>query len=427
MILTDDEKAILDGRDGPAKQAALDLLVKYGIALGADRMLDTNNVCVGMFNYYPRNKIPGINPDDFSGAFAIQNMGVDPGPAATMEIPCTAVNTCTIATASCLDYLRYCNAPDDMYKSIEALLAFRKNRKFSEMTSCAPYLSGNVPMKGEHCAWGESSAVIFINSVLGARTNCEGLESSGAAAIVGKIPNAALHTDEGRRGTHLIHVEKIPSSGVEWDLMGYYCGKKVEDGIPVFVGDFGVLTLDMHKAFGASLSTTGGIDMYHIVGHTPEANTMEQAFGSNKPVMEFKYGKEEELYAKELLDSSKKTDVDIILLGCPFYSIQQIRKVADLLEGKQIKDGIHFIVMTAWMTKALADKSGYSKVIEEAGGYILVDTCPPQANLWPASITSLATDSGKMAHYGGANRNDLNIHLGSVEQCVNAAITGRWL
>ena len=361
MKLTDSEKAILDGKEGAAKQAALDLLVRYGIAMGADRMLDVTNVACSIVNCYPKDAIPGIDPDRFDSVYAVANMGAPPCQAATMQIPCAAANASTLATAASLDYFKYLNAPEDLIRSVENLYEFSHTHKFHDTRTCAPYLVGSLPMKGEHCAWGESSAVIFINSVMGARTNCEGVHSSGAAAIVGKIPNAGYHLDENRLGTHLVHVEKVPKTPIEWDLMGYYCGKVVGEGVPVFVGDLGVVTLDLHKKFGAALSTTGGVDLYHMVGLTPEAHTLEEAFGGKKPLCEFSYGKAEEEHAREVLDSSKNNTIDLVLLGCPFYSIDQIRRVADLVEGKKLHSGTRLILMTAWMTKALAKESGYAK------------------------------------------------------------------
>ena len=426
MKLTDDERAILEGRDGPAKQAAMELIVKYGIALGADRLLDTKNVACGFLYHYSEDKIPGIDPEVYDTTFAVNNMGCDVCRALNMKAPTTATNTTTLGAVASLDYLRYCNAPQELIHKMEVLEEFRKDKKFHDTRTCVPYLAGNVPMRGEHCAWGESSAVIFINSVLGARTNCEGIESSGAAAIVGKIPNAGLHVTENRYGTHLVRVEKPPRTPAEWDLMGYYCGKAIEEGIPVFVGDFGVVTLDNHKNFGAALSTMGGIDMYHMVGYTPEAPTLEAAFGGRQPKAELVYGQAEEDSIRALLDSGKTDDVDLVLLGCPFYSINQIRAVADMLEGKKIKEGVHLIVMTAWMTKELAIRSGYAKVIEDAGGYISVDSCPPVAQVWPQGVSAMATDSAKMVQYGGAHRNDFSIHFGDVDRCINAALTGKW-
>jgi hypothetical protein len=424
--LTDQEKAILDGKEGAARQAALDLLVRYGIAMDADRMLDVTSVACSIVNYYPQYLIDGIDPDNFDSAYAVLNMGVSPCQTAGMHVPCASANANTLATAASLDYYKYLGAPKELIESVEKLYEFSRSHKFHDTRTCAPYLVGSLPMKGEHVAWGESSAVIFVNSVMGARTNCEGVQSSGAAAIVGKIPNAGLHLDENRFGTHLIHVEKVPKTPVEWDLMGYYCGKVVGEGAPVFIGDFGVVTLDLHKNLGAALSTTGGVDLYHIVGFTPEAPTLKAAFGDRKPIEEFAYGLAEENHAKEVLDSGKGNAVDLVLLGCPFYSINQIRKVADLLEGKKLHPGTRMIITTAWMTKALAKESGYAKTIEDAGGYITDGTCPPMVSMWPDGLTCLATDSGKMAHYSGANRNDLEIHLGDVEQCVRAALTGIW-
>ena len=151
------------------------------------------------------------------------------------------------------------------------------------MNTCTPYQVGNVPVKGEHCAWMESSAVVYVNSVLGARTNVEGRESTGAAMLTGKIPYWGFHLEENRFGTHLVQVREPVVSSMEWGLLGYYVGEVVQEGIPVLDGISETPNLVKLKHFGAAAASSGGVEMYHIPGTTVEARTLEEAFGPRTP------------------------------------------------------------------------------------------------------------------------------------------------
>ncbi len=150
------------------------------------------------------------------------------------------------------------------------------------MSTCTPYQVGNVPVKGEHCAWMESSAVVYINSVLGARSNVEGRESTGAAMLTGKIPYWGYHLDENRLGTDLVEVEWDVQSMMDWGLLGYYIGEVVGERIPVLSGVRYVPNLYRIKHFGASAASSGGVELFHIPGITAEANSLEEAFGKKR-------------------------------------------------------------------------------------------------------------------------------------------------
>ena len=160
-----------------------------------------------------------------------------------------------------------------MFRNYQEREAFAARHDVSILKTCTPYLAGNVPAKGEHCAWMESSAVIYANSVLGARTNTEGRESTSAAMLTGKIPDWGLHRDEHRLGTHRVDVRVPVESVMDWGMLGYYVGDVVQEHIPVVVGSFAVPEIVRLKHFGAAASSSGGVEMYHIVGVTPEAES----------------------------------------------------------------------------------------------------------------------------------------------------------
>jgi predicted aconitase len=291
--------------------------------------------------------------------------------------------------------------------------------------TCTPYQIGNVPVMGEHCAWMESSAVIYINSVIGARTNVEGAHSASAAALVGKVPYWGYHTPEGRRGTHHVEIEYPVETMLEWGLMGYWIGEKVKDRVPVLTGIQGPPNPNKLKHFGAAAASSGGIEMYHIVGVTPEARTTEDAFRGRKLEGTLKFGKAELEEAYSWFSTATDPDVDFVVIGCPHASLEQVRLVASLLEGRKLKDGKNLWVFTPRALKTMADRMGYTETIEKAGAHIMSDSCSALSKVYPENVRTAATDSCKQAHYLPAILK-FPTWLGTTEQCVDAVVTGRW-
>ncbi len=151
------------------------------------------------------------------------------------------------------------------------------------MKTCTPYLAGNMPKFGEHCAWMESSAVVFCNSVVGGRTNTEGRESTSAAMLAKRVPDWGFHQTDFRYGQHLVDVQVPVGDIFEWGMLGYFVGGEVQDAIPVIDGQVSGANLIRHKHFGAAAASSGGVELYHMVGITPEARSLEAAFGPRSP------------------------------------------------------------------------------------------------------------------------------------------------
>ncbi len=426
MKLTDEEKAMLEGEHGPAVQKAMDLLVRYGEALGAERLVETNNVSTTFASTSPiiRKFIAerGGGPDVFDAVFCEFNLDSQE----VVKIPPIKAYGCQL--------IQYVDAENweihGMDREISELNAMNEAYSGSiglhMLSTCTPYQVGNIPVKGEHCAWMESSAVVYINSVLGARTNCEGRESTGAALLTRRIPYWGYHLDENRLGTDLIEVETDLVDMRDWGIFGYYVGEMVGERVPVISGIKRVPDHNMLKHFGAAASSSGGVELYHIPGITAEANTVEEAFGHRKPKNTFRFGPEEMKQAYEWLNySAKDPHVDFIMLGCPHASLEQLRDICRLLEGKKVHSNTHLWIFTPRALKQVADRSGYTKIITEAGGHLMSDTCPAIARVLPPGTKVVATDSAKQAHYLPAIMG-VQTWFGSLEQCINAAVTGRW-
>jgi predicted aconitase len=286
--------------------------------------------------------------------------------------------------------------------------------------TCTPYFTGSVPAYGEHIAWGESSAIVFSNSVLGARTNREGGPTALAAAITGRVPKYGLHLDENRRGTHLIRVERQPKTDKDYAVLGYFAGQIAGKEVPVFDGIKTPPSIENLKALGAALASSGASALFHMIGFTPEARQRKNVIGDKADAILFGENEYDKVCEKFLFSGQ----VDFVVLGCPHTSIVEIRDIAKLLTGRKIKAGLW--VCTSRQIKSLSDTMGYSKIITDAGGEIICDTCPVLcATLIERSYRTVATNSGKMAHYapGLWNMQPVLLDMG---QCIDAAVRGEW-
>jgi len=422
MKLTAGEQAMLDGKDGKAKQKAMDLLLRYGEALGAERFVDTNNVCGTVGASTPFLRDYGSRHGGLDAVFSEFNLDS----AEVVEIPKVSVYSSHLQQGIDPEHAERQGIPVEVVKLHRRGEAYAAGLGINLLNTCAPYTVGNVPTRGEHCAWMESSAVIYINSVLGARTNAEGRESAGCAMLTGKIPYWGYHIEENRIGTHHVEVDIDVESTADWGLLGYYIGEVVQDRVPVLTGITRVPNLPRLKHFGAAAASSGGVEMYHMVGITPEAPTLETAFGRNKPVMTFKYGRAERKQAYERANiTAKNPNVDFIMLGCPHYTIEQIWEVCRLLEGKRVHPNTELWIFTPRQTKHLADQNGYTKIITDAGAHLMSDTCSALGRVIPKGTKVAAADSAKQSHYLPAIMG-IECWFGTTEDCVNAAVSGRW-
>lgn len=424
MKLTDDERAMRDGKEGPAAQKAMDLLIRYGEALNAERLVDTRNVAgvVGSSSIFIRDHYDKTGTADRDVVFSRFDLDSDE----VVKIPQAKVFTCHLQTGMDMDNWEIQGVKPEVHDFHEKSQEFSASLGVQLLNTCTPYVAGNVPVKGEHCAWMESSAVVYCNSVIGARTNTEGRESTSAAMLTGKIPYWGYHMDENRLGAHRIDVEVDVESVMDWGMLGYFVGGVVQEEVPVVNGITTTPNLIRHKHFGAASASSGGVELYHIVGVTPEAPSVEVAFGTKKPVTTVRYGKAERQRVFDDLNAhASDTNVDYIMLGCPHYSIEQIWEACRLLEGKRISENSRMWIFTSRSVKDVADKNGYTKIIRDAGALLMTDTCSALGQLLPKDAKVAATDSAKQTHYLPAILG-IEAWFGSTADCINTAMTGRW-
>jgi len=427
LNLTDNEKAMLDGRDGKARQKAMELLVRYAEALGAERFVDTRNVAgvpgsanPFLQNYYKASAERAAS--EYDAIFSHFDLDSDE----LVEVPQALVHTCHLQGGVDPDQWETLGARPEVVKIFKQREAFAAGRGVQILKTCTPYLAGNVPERGEHCAWMESSAVIYINSVIGARTNTEGRESTSAAMLTGKIPDWGLHRTDNRGGTHRVDVDVDVESVRDWGMLGYFVGDVVQEHIPVLTGRYSQPDLIRHKHFGAAAASSGGIELYHIVGVTPEADTLDLAFGAKRPVEVLTYGSAERQSTYDTLNSNASDpDVDFVMLGCPHYSLEQIREVCELIAGQRISPNCNLWIFTSRAVRSIADTAGYTRAIADAGGVLMTDTCSAFGQAMPPGTKVVALDSAKQAHYLPAIMG-VQAWFGTTADCINAAITGRF-
>lgn len=292
--------------------------------------------------------------------------------------------------------------------------------------TCAPYLLEPRPRAGQNIAWGESNAVMFANSVLGARTLKYPDYLDVLVALTGRAPAAECYLAQGRRAT--IRLDLPPLRDLDdlfFPLLGYHVGKIATNEIPLICGLEGhEVSHDDLKAFGAAFATTSAAPMFHILGITPEAGTATAVLGPEVRQVQVSVQDLAETWAE--LNIARTPDVDLVALGNPHFSLTEIAALARLCDGRRKADGVRLIVTCGRDVHELAHAAGLIDRIRAFGGEVLNDTC------WcfvaepvvPKSVRNIATNSGKYAHYGppAVGR---GFHFASLARCVEATCTGR--
>jgi hypothetical protein len=295
--------------------------------------------------------------------------------------------------------------------------------------TCAPYQLDARPALGEHVAWAESNAIAFCNSVLGARTDRYGDFLDICAAVTGRAPFAGLHTDAARAGDVLVDCTAIPERVLALDLaaplLGYLVGSRVGTRNPVLVGLPASTTEDQLKAFGAAAASSGGVAMFHVVGVTPEAPSVEAAFGGRQPAETLVLSGDDLVAARRELSTAIETRLDVVSLGTPHASVDEIAALARLLEGgPPVAPHVDFYLSTGRSVLAEAERRGDLAVLEASGIRVVVDTCTYVTSVLRPGARTVMTNSGKWAHYAPGNLG-VDVVIASLAECVESARAGK--
>jgi predicted aconitase len=294
--------------------------------------------------------------------------------------------------------------------------------------TCAPYQQRARPARGEHIAWAESNAIVFANSVLGAKTDRYGDFIDICAAITGRVPASGLHLDENRRARVVFRLEGIPNrlldSGLLYPVVGHLVGGETGSLVPAIVGLPPTGSEDDLKALGAAAASSGGVAMFHAVGRTPEAESLEDALRGFEPELERLIDMTALRSAYDDLSTGFSAPLGAISVGTPHFSVAEFVLLDRLLGGRSVAPELDFYVNTSRQVLAEAAADGLVGRLREAGIEIVTDTCTyitPILNEEPGTVM---TNSAKWAYYAPGNLG-VEVAFGSLEDCVESAVAGR--
>lgn len=425
MQLTVEEEKILAGEFGIAQQEGLKFLIRYGDALGAERLVDVQSVHTAM-------AVPEQFTKILKGSFMVLNQILLCSRNRVDFEKLKVFSTTHVGTCEPEHFAEF-RISEEVVQANKEVRDYYAKKGLICTATCTPYLVGNIPIKGNHIAWMESSAVVYANSVIGALGNIEGIESSFAAAITGKIPYAGFHIPENRRAKIIFQVDAALETQADFDALGYYVGGELENlgmglEVPLLTGLHPAqATQDNFKGMGAAMATSGAIQLYHAEGITPEACAEKEGILADpEKTTKVKITTEEIAQTYEKLSTAADTKVDLVILGCPHFSLNQIKETALLLEGKRVHKDVQLWVFVPAGLKELAMSRRFGQTIEAAGGMLLVDTCPALMLFKPENVKVVACNSAKQIHYYSALVPGITTWFGSLTDCVNAAISGKW-
>ena len=399
MILNSFQQDMLEGKYGAGAALAMKVQIGIGECFDAPHMVPITNAHVALSN------------QESDLWFAEKMVGL----GATCRIPPT------VNPGFCLRYFE----ERDMVTAEDAAHMRRTHEAHKALGcrltyNCTPYMDTNVPFPGEVIAFSESSATPYVNSVWAARTNRESAQSALCAAITGFVPEYGLLLDENRKGTVLVEVKAKMDTDFAYNMLGYM-GKKIGPGIPVFVGLPEYVSPEAHRNLGAELNTSGAYGMYHIAGVTPEAPTLEAAFGGKKPERTVTITDDDfaQVLEREISDPGNRK-IDFALFGCPHFSTNEVREVAGMVAGKKLAAPLW--IMTSSLTKSNCEKMGLLDVLRAAGGDVVEDTCSDQPCWHFLKGKVGVTESPKCAYY--PRKRGLEFVIRDLKTCVEAALAG---
>lgn len=375
MYLTKEEEKMYNGEEGPAVAKCMEIIVALGDIYGAEGLVDISSAQISGVSY----KTIGDAGLEFVEELAKE---------AHVRVP----STLNPAGVDLKIWRELGFSEEFTQKQLKIVEAYQK-MGISTTCTCTPYLVGNVPMFGSHIAWSESSAVCYANSVLGARTNREGGPGALAAAICGKTGNYGYHLDGARKANLVVEVDTY-LNGSDYGALGYLIGKKVGNGVPYFKFQKAPST-DELKWLGAALASSGAVALYHVEGVTPEYKDALKNIEISE-IEKMCLERSDITEARQKLSTTVKKP-DLICLGCPHASLEEIRKISEKISGRRIKNELW--VCTSISVKAAADRMGYTSIIENAGGKMVCDTCMVVAPIEELGFEVIGVNSAKAANY----------------------------
>ena len=412
-LSTRDEQ-LLNGQHGEAARMAMRILVRMADVQGAAEMMD-------------------ISQAHIDGCGLLSETGLEF--AETLVAKGGKVSVPTTLNMGPLDlqnWKRFGVDEDFAAKAIRQAKAYTDMGCIPTWT-CAPYQGYLTPRFGQQIAWGESNAICYANSVLGARTNRYADFIDICAAIAGRVPKCGLHLEENRKGQILLRLididPAIMHSNAFYAILGHLLGSLAEDKIPVIEGLPVNVSSDQLKALCAAAASSGELALFHAIGVTPEANSLEQAFQGGKPERVIDIHLSDLQQSESDLSTAREGDkLDLVVLGCPHFSFDEFRELARLIQvqtkkGNTLHKDVKFIIISCQTSYALFQRSDFLSVLTGFGVKITLDTCIFHTPMVSSETKVIMTNSGKCAYYAPGQLS-VKVAFGSMAECVDSAVEG---
>lgn len=416
--LNQQDQAMLAGEQGKATQAAMQILLRMAELQGARELVDITQAHIDGCIY--------TGPASLRFARQLADWG------GRVKVP-TTLNSISVDQRRWRQMGVAAAFGEPASQLADAYVEMGASASFT----CAPYLLDSAPRAGEQIVWAESNAVVYANSVLGARTLKYPDFLDICIALTGRAPLTGCHLAEQRHAT--LRIDLPPLQNLDdafYPLLGYHVGLLCGSEIPVICGlEQSDPTLDDLKAFGAAFATTSAAPMFHIVGVTPEAPSVEAALGYQRPGRILQVERGDLLNSWRELDSGESADVELISLGNPHFSLSEFARLAQFCKGKVKHADVSMLLTCGREIQRQASEAGHLQALEHFGVQIITDTCwcMIEEPVVPLTARTLMTNSGKYAHYapGLVGR---QVRFGSLAECVETACSGhasgrlpRWL
>src|SRR5262245_8155654 len=400
---------MLDGDHGPAPQLAMSILVRMADVYGASELMDISQAHIDSTIYL----------GDATLEFAERLASLGARVAVPTSLNVSGVDEC--------GWKEWAVSPEWAAKAARQMLAYEKMGAMPTWT-CAPYQTKMRPSFGQQIAWGESNAIAFANSVIGARTERYPDLLDICCAITGRVPAIGLHLTENRAGEFLVRLvgvsEALQQDDQFFAVLGHLVGKLAEDRIPVIDG-VAVHPIEDHlKAFAAAAASSGRVALFHMVGITPEAATLDEAFQGRAPERVFEITSAHLREARRELTTADGRELDMVILGSPHFSLEEFKRLAPLVAGRRAHPHVRFLVTSSRLMKEQAQEAGVLTPVLDFGAEITLDTCILASPMLPPEIRTLMTNSAKYAYYAPSLLNT-RVTFGSLADCVQSAVEGR--
>ena len=409
LELSDRDRAMLDGDRGPAARLAMSILVRMAPVYGAASLLDIVSAHIDSTLYL----------GDATLEFAERLASLDARVAVPTSLNVSGVDEC--------GWKNWAVPPEWAAKAARQMLAYERMGAVPTWT-CAPYQTPMRPSFGQQIAWGESNAIAFANSVIGARTERYPDLLDICCAIAGRAPAAGLHLTPNRAGQLLVRLVDVPEALQRSDqffaVLGHLVGKHAGDRVPVVDGVVTHPPEDQLKAFAAAVASSGRVGLFHMVGITPEAPDVGAAFQGRAPEASIDVSVADLRAARGELTTADGDELDMVILGSPHFSVEEFRQLAPLVSGKRTHPRVRFLVTSSRLMRQLADEAGVLAPLLEFGAEITLDTCILTSPMLPPEIKTLMTNSAKYAYYAPSLL-QTRVTFGSLADCVRSAIDGR--